>query len=108
VTWTGQTGLGDETTVTVPRQCLIERRIHQRKLSDGRTVQVEATLTFLAVVPPNGAAGRDEPIDPKDRFILPGGIVGSVLDTEGLDKGVATTSLFYIQVFLGHTSGGVR
>jgi hypothetical protein len=107
VTWTGQDGLGDESTVIVLRQCLIEQKLHQRKLSDGRVVQIEATLTFLEVIPPNGSAHRVEPVDPKDTFILPDGSSGSIIDTEGLhDPGAARP--FVLQVFLGHVTGGVR
>jgi len=52
------------------------------------------------VIPPNGAADRGEPIDPKDVFILADGTSGPILDTEGpRDPGKARP--FFIQVFLG-------
>lgn len=43
----------------------------------GETVTVKAVLYILDTVDPNGATGRREPIDPRDKITLQSGIVGS-------------------------------
>lgn len=103
VAWTGQTYMGAPSTATTERKALVEQKLHQRKLSDGTMVTVKATLTFLEEVPAHGAAGRVEPIDPRDTFILADGSSGPVVDVEGLrDPGAARP--FLLQVFMGGTS----
>src|SRR5512143_463577 len=105
VTWTGQNVSGDAITVTVPRKAIVEIKQHQRRLTDGTVIDVRATLTFLDVIPSNGAAGRVEPIDNRDRFVLADGSNAPILDIEGMrDPGAGCP--FFLQVFLG--GSGIR
>ena len=100
VIWTGQDGMGAKTTTTVTRHPVISYKRHQRRLLDGRIVEVTSTLTFLEPIPPNGAAGRTEPVDTKDKFVLPDGSGGPIVDVIGLhDKTQGRP--FYTKVFLG-------
>jgi hypothetical protein len=55
----------------------------QRKLPDGREVVHRATLMFTQPVAANGAEGRREPIDPRDRITLPSGFAGVIIDVRG-------------------------
>ncbi len=100
VTWTGQNVSGIATTVTVSRKAIVEHKLHKRRLSDGSVIEVRTTLTFLDLIPPNGAANRDEPVDPRDTFIMADGSSGPILDTEGM-RDPAKVRPFFMQVFLG-------
>lgn len=51
----------------------------RQRYIDGRVVTVVATLTILDPVTPNGTAGRHEPIDVRDRIILPDGTSGPIM-----------------------------
>lgn len=66
------------------RQALVQRGA---KLQGGPgQVQVEGTrVEFLGTVEPNGAAGRKEPVDPRDLLTLPGDTVpGHILEVPGV------------------------
>lgn len=99
--WISQGGFGNATyAAAVVRKALVDQKLHQRRLSDGRIVEVKAHLTFLEVVPPNGAADRTEPIDTKDRITLADGTTGPIVDVQGLrDPGAGRP--FLLEVFMG-------
>jgi hypothetical protein len=50
---------------------------------EGLMVVVVATITVVGDVTPNGAPGRNEPIDPRDRITLPDGTTGPIIDAPG-------------------------
>jgi len=52
------------------------------KLS-GETVTAVVTITVVGDILPNGAAGRREPVDPRDRIILSNGFTGPIIDAPG-------------------------
>jgi len=68
---------------TVTRKALVEQTIKERRLADGRIVMTSAKITFLEVVLPNGAVGRVEPVDPRDKLTLADGTVGPILSVVG-------------------------
>jgi hypothetical protein len=83
--WVGQ----DEWATPAPAQAtarpaLVEMKQSLRRGADGHEVLQRATVTFLAPIAPNGAAGRREPIDPRDVIVLPDGTTGPILDVSGL------------------------
>ena len=83
--WTGQDMFGKATFSSfATRKAIIEQGIKERRLGDGRIVMTSAKITFLVVSPPNGATGRVEPIDPRDKLVLPDGTSGPILDVSGL------------------------
>lgn len=54
----------------------------------GEVVQSHTRISFLRPVPPNGAAGRREPIDPRDRLTTPDGTTGKIAGVGGMvDRG---------------------
>ncbi len=100
--WTGQDGFGaaDDFEVPTAPKALVEQAIRMHQLGDGRLVKTKAKLTFLEVIPPNGAKGRDEPIDSRDKFVLADGTTGPILDIKGLrDPGKGRP--FLLEVWLG-------
>ncbi len=86
VTWVGQDGMGAPLTTVVPRLAFVEQDVQLMRMDDGKMVQVRAVLTFLDPITANGAAGRIEPVDPKDKFILSDGSTGPILKVSGLRK----------------------
>lgn len=83
--WIGQDAFGAKSyapPVILP--ALVEQRLREHKTGSGTTVMTRAKVSFLKIVPPNGAAGRTEPIDPKDKIVLPDGTSGPIVDVEGL------------------------
>jgi hypothetical protein len=99
-TWTSQSSMSGPAYTSVTRKALVEQRVTQHRMTDGRMVPVRAKLTFLTVIPPNGASKRVEPIDPKDKFTLADGTIGSIIDVQGLrDPGRGRPYL--LEVWLG-------
>jgi hypothetical protein len=63
---------------------LVEEKQHNRRLGVGQEIFPKASLTILSPLTANGALGRHEPIDPRDKFILPNGSTGPILDVKGM------------------------
>lgn len=99
VTWTGQDGFGDPLPpVNVTRLMLVEQKLEKHHMADGRTIEISAKLASLLPILPNGAAGRIEPVDPRDEFILADGSRGKAVAVEGLRKGTPYVSTIYLGV----------
>lgn len=78
-----QTGEGKKTYGSpLTLRCLVNRTYRVFTIN-GQVITVAATLQFLEDVPINGAAGRREPIDPRDKIILPDGFTGPIIDAPG-------------------------
>lgn len=112
--WTSQDGFGapnnpatpEGYAAAVPLKAIVVQKLQLKHMGDGRQVAVKATLTFLQVIAPNGAAGRDEPIDPRDKLVLADGTTGPILRAEGMrDPGKGRP--FLLEVWLGMTGGVV-
>lgn len=85
---------------SVERMALVEHKQSLRRTTTGEVVLARTKVTFLEPVEPNGAVGRREPIDPRDKIILPDGSTAPIVDVAGLvDPG---TNLPYLyEVYLG-------
>jgi hypothetical protein len=69
----------------VSRPALVqEGSTPHRRLPDGELITTRATVSFLGPVEPNGAEGRQEPIDPRDLFTLPSGLTGPLMEVSGV------------------------
>jgi hypothetical protein len=68
--------------------------------SEGSTLPVKLSILILQPFPPEGSPGRREPVDPRDRFVLPDGTTGKIVDLPGmLDP--TTLRPYYCEVRLG-------
>lgn len=103
--WTGMDELGDETYAgPVTLNAIVNQRQRERRTNTGETIMTRAEITILETITPNGAAGRVEPIDNRDRITLPDGTTGPIVDTEGiLDPD--TNRPYFARVWLGSTGG---
>lgn len=83
--WIGQDSYEDPIyDVPVIRKALIqEGTIPHRGGQDGESITTRACISFREPVEPNGAVGRNEPIDPRDRITLPSGLTGPIVSDGG-------------------------
>lgn len=84
---------------------LVEDRDEIRQVSTGQTVRARAKISFLKLVPPNGSPGRQEPIDVRDKIVLPDGTSGPIVDIRGLVD-PSTSRPYLPEVWIG-VGGGV-
>lgn len=86
------------TAATIPAIVVDERKGFRDAI--GEVVQSHTRISFLRPITPNGATGRKEPVDPRDRLTTPDGTTGKVVGSGGMvDRG--TGRRFYSEVWLG-------
>lgn len=99
--WTGQDSMGAVTYVAAADYlALVEYKVRLHTTASGKIVQTRAKVTFLVVIPPHGAVGRTEPIDSRDRIVLPDGTTGPIVDVAGLVN-PSTERPYMLEVYLG-------
>lgn len=84
--WIGQSSTTKPTyAAAVNVKAIVEQGPKALRTPSGETIPIKAVISILHTIADNGAAGRKEPIDPRDRFTLPDGTVGApILGAEGL------------------------
>lgn len=83
--WIGSTYKGaDSYASPIEVQALVIQKQELRRTASGEMVMTKAYVAFIQPVPPNGAVGRVEPIDPRDKIVLPDGTTGRIVNTDGL------------------------
>lgn len=93
--WIGQDKFGKPTYAfaTHPR-CVVTQKVRTVVNSSGELKMSAATLTFTTLPLSNGAAGRQEPIDPNDRIMLSNGFTSPIVFIGGPED--PTTGKGYI------------
>lgn len=82
--WTGADAYGNPTYAAgVSRDAIVEYNPAIQRLLTGQIVTATARVLFLRPIAANGASGRREPLDPRDRFTLPDGRQPPVLSVDG-------------------------
>jgi len=83
--WVGQDALGAPSPFASPilRKCFVQEGAFHVKRADGQIITTKARLGFVGPVEPNGAPGRQEPIDPRDVFTLPSGLKAKAVEVPG-------------------------
>lgn len=99
--WVGQDFNGKPVFATgVTRAAIVERKVRIVKGIDGREIQSTHYVGFLRPIAPNGADGRQEPVDPRDRITLSNGSTSPIVSIDGfMDR--AYDRPMYSQIFLG-------
>jgi hypothetical protein len=78
--------------------CVLAPNLH--KTTTGQVVSVQAYAAFLEPIAPNGAVGRLEPIDGRDRITFPDGSHGPIVEIKGfIDAG--TNAPMFSEVWIG-------
>ena len=83
--WTGSDGFG-EYSFAAPVQipALIEKSDKTVIDMQGREIRAEHVISLLRPIAANGATGRREPIDNRDKFTLPDGSTGIIAGVDTL------------------------
>ena len=106
--WIARDGYGSPTYGAIKKyRAVVDEGNQPRVLPSGLQMITKAYIVILEPIPPNGAAGRVEPIDDRDIFILPSGLKATVAATRGFTDSV-TTYPYFMEVWLGERSTGDR
>jgi hypothetical protein len=82
--WIGQDDYGKATfDDPVTLSALVQEGTNQIRRTDGSVITTRACISFLYPITHNGASGRREPIDPRDRITLPSGYTGPIVENVG-------------------------
>lgn len=83
--WTGVGAYGAPAfDSAATRPAIVEHKTRRRRLESGEEINQVAAVTIIGPIAANGATGRREPIDPRDRITLPNGYIGPILDVQGI------------------------
>lgn len=84
--WIGITGTNGQSNYAPPVtiMAVVDNSPRLRRTTDLREVLQRAEVIIPRPVTPNGASGRREPIDPRDKIVLPDGYTGPIFDIEGV------------------------
>ncbi len=85
--WIGTNGAGDDVFApVVPVRAIISLKKQQRYTPTSGLVMTLATLTItdpMADTQPNTGHVREQPVDPRDKFVLPDGGTAPIVDAGG-------------------------
>lgn len=81
--WVGEDASGRLYAEPISRKALVQEGAILHSMPDGHTVTLKARLSFVGPMEPNGAEGRQEPIDPRDKITLASGLTGEILELPG-------------------------
>ncbi len=99
--WTSQDGYGKPTYASAKTYPAIVTRTQRLiRTQTGHEVMSRASLEFLQLPKANGASNRTEPIDTRDKLVLPDGTTGPILDVNGL-LDPTTEHPFGVTVWIG-------
>jgi hypothetical protein len=100
--YTSKDGQGKPVYATaVTRAAVVDEGLRLLRTSTGDVVEVRATLLFLSAIAANGAAGRTEPIDKRDKFVLASGYTGPIVEVRGGVVSKSTGKPYMAEVWLG-------
>lgn len=101
--WIGNDDYGQNIYRGIPliQDAIVEEKERRRVLSNGQEVTQKAEITIPRPISSlGGIVDRREPLDPRDKIILPSGYSGPILDVSGLTD-PKTHNPFMITVILG-------
>jgi len=99
--WIGNTDSGGpDYGSAVEHKAIVEEKEYTRKMADGSEITQKASITIPRPVAANGATDRREPIDPRDKIVLPSGFTGPILNVDGITD-PQTHAPFMFQIILG-------
>lgn len=103
--WISEDGEGVVTYASPVTLRAVVDLTRKSRVVDGQLVTVVATLTVVGDVAPNGASGRYEPIDPRDRITLPDGRTGPILNASDAVLDPVLGRPFINGIYLGEFTG---
>ena len=100
--WTGKDKKSKPTyatATTIP--AIIDLGPKPFRTAQGVTITVKAMIYILQPISANGASGRHEPVDPRDKITLPDGTVGAPIQGSGGLLDPTTSYPYFHTVALG-------
>lgn len=101
--WVGQDGMGDEDYADSPHKlkAIVEPMHQQRHEVNGRVLRIKCKVTILEAIPDTFITQpRDNPIDHRDKIVLPDGSTGPIVENPGmLDP--TTNKPYFAEILLG-------
>lgn len=95
----GYPGKSYDSSISV--SAIIEQGPRPFRTREGEVIQAAAVINILQPIAANGATGRVEPIDPRDRITLPDGYADTpIMGASGLVD-PSTGRPYYYQIALG-------
>lgn len=90
--WTSADATGLPTYASpVNRKAIVESRSRLMRDNAGQEIVASHRVIFLGTPAANGAANRREPIDPRDKLVLPDGTTGQIVAVNGFpDSGTSS------------------
>jgi len=99
--WTGFGTYGEPTFATaIVRPAIVDYKQRLRKTADGQEIMQQASVMFVGPITANGSTDRREPVDPRDKIVLPNSYTGPILNVEGVVD-PSTNAPYAIEVILG-------
>jgi len=100
--WTGNNDDGESTYDTVVNlSAIVQYGKSITLVKEGRELIIKGTsVTVVGPITDNGASNRQEPVDPRDRLVLPDGTSGTIVDIKGVAD-PSTSAQYIYEVFLG-------
>jgi hypothetical protein len=86
---------------------VVDTREQDKRDPLGNVVSLRALVIVLVPVPPNGAPGRREPVDPRDKVNLPDGSTGPIVGVAGFIDG-GTGKPYFHEIWIGNGGRGER
>ncbi len=100
--WTSDTSHGvPQYGTSVSRQAVVDQTRKRRRDANGDEVWQTAKITFPRPITANGTSGRKEPVDPRDKFVLPDGSTGPIIEVMNGPINPATHAPYFVEVMLG-------
>jgi hypothetical protein len=99
--WISTTGTGAPIfAAPIIRKAIVEHKQSAVRTPTGETVLSRAKVTLLGPIEANTAVGREGPVDPRDKLILPDGTSGPIIAVNGLIDPTTLAPYMY-EVYLG-------
>lgn len=98
--WVGKNGFNEEEYApSIAVMAIVELKQKIIRTPVGEEVMSSHAITILRPLDPQGALGRHEPIDTRDRITLSDGTTGPILNVEGFQDS-KTQNTYFSQVWL--------
>jgi len=95
--WVSQDTFGDYVYAdAITLKAIVERKQDLVMDYEGQEIVSSHVISLLTPLPDNGAAGRSEPIDPRDLFTISDGTSGRILSVETLMNPVTSAGYFHV------------
>lgn len=99
--WTGQDAFGNATYAAAVSYTAIVEKVNKRIMTPSGVEQhINYYIAVIQPITANGASGRQEPIDTRDKITLSDGATGPIRDHRGLLDS-DTDSPYLMEVWLG-------